>query len=121
MIRRPPRSTRTDTLLPYTTLFRSDVCALARIINRQGPPHGMTFQEIDTTKVNVLNNNNIVTRNFVSINLNPPGPPVVTPVIIGNPSGGGTGGTPPKGVGTFTMQIATDNQDRKSTRLNSSH
>src|SRR3546814_16886124 len=25
MIRRPPRSTRTDTLLPYTTLFRSKV------------------------------------------------------------------------------------------------
>src|SRR3546814_13781449 len=32
MIRRPPRSTRTDTLLPYTTLFRSDARrkALAR-------------------------------------------------------------------------------------------
>src|SRR3546814_11019857 len=28
MIRRPPRSTRTDTLFPYTTLFRSP------------PPHG---------------------------------------------------------------------------------
>src|SRR3546814_5224224 len=27
MIRRPPRSTRTDTLFPYTTLFRSDVHA----------------------------------------------------------------------------------------------
>src|SRR3546814_16320301 len=27
MIRRPPRSTRTDTLFPYTTLFRSSVCA----------------------------------------------------------------------------------------------
>src|SRR3546814_9053788 len=27
MIRRPPRSTRTDTLFPYTTLFRSDVQA----------------------------------------------------------------------------------------------
>src|SRR3546814_19960170 len=25
MIRRPPRSTRTDTLFPYTTLFRSSV------------------------------------------------------------------------------------------------
>src|SRR3546814_252239 len=25
MIRRPPRSTRTDTLFPYTTLFRSNV------------------------------------------------------------------------------------------------
>src|SRR3546814_4158532 len=29
MIRRPPRSTRTDTLFPYTTLFRS-VCASCR-------------------------------------------------------------------------------------------
>src|SRR3546814_3102120 len=28
MIRRPPRSTRTDTLFPYTTLFRSVVCLL---------------------------------------------------------------------------------------------
>src|SRR3546814_9849436 len=27
MIRRPPRSTRTDTLFPYTTLFRSDSAA----------------------------------------------------------------------------------------------
>src|SRR3546814_12678609 len=27
MIRRPPRSTRTDTLFPYTTLFRSGDCA----------------------------------------------------------------------------------------------
>src|SRR3546814_19748067 len=26
MIRRPPRSTRTDTLFPYTTLFRSTAC-----------------------------------------------------------------------------------------------
>src|SRR3546814_13114022 len=26
MIRRPPRSTRTDTLFPYTTLFRSSEC-----------------------------------------------------------------------------------------------
>src|SRR3546814_3807199 len=29
MIRRPPRSTRTDTLFPYTTLFRSGVDVLA--------------------------------------------------------------------------------------------
>src|SRR3546814_7728582 len=29
MIRRPPRSTRTDTLFPYTTLFRSASCAAA--------------------------------------------------------------------------------------------
>src|SRR3546814_16014886 len=30
MIRRPPRSTRTDTLFPYTTLFRSEY---PRVIN----------------------------------------------------------------------------------------
>src|SRR3546814_11745971 len=55
MIRRPPRSTRTDTLFPYTTLFRSNrdaVCARdcsaercasslipqIKICNRKGPP-----------------------------------------------------------------------------------
>src|SRR3546814_14888013 len=31
MIRRPPRSTRTDTLFPYTTLFRSFVKAAVRV------------------------------------------------------------------------------------------
>src|SRR3546814_16364659 len=31
MIRRPPRSTRTDTLFPYTTLFRSDNAQDARL------------------------------------------------------------------------------------------
>src|SRR3546814_7053125 len=30
MIRRPPRSTRTDTLFPYTTLFRSPDAVTAR-------------------------------------------------------------------------------------------
>src|SRR3546814_3615855 len=28
MIRRPPRSTRTDTLFPYTTLFRSETVSI---------------------------------------------------------------------------------------------
>src|SRR3546814_15926459 len=30
MLRRPPRSTRTDTLFPYTTLFRSNLALLRR-------------------------------------------------------------------------------------------
>src|SRR3546814_19592743 len=34
MIRRPPRSTRTDTLFPYTTLFRSKAPRLAGDIRR---------------------------------------------------------------------------------------
>src|SRR3546814_1586344 len=38
MIRRPPRSTRTDTLFPYTTLFRAMESALVRkLVGRMMP------------------------------------------------------------------------------------
>src|SRR3546814_7810297 len=42
MIRRPPRSTRTDTLFPYTTLFRSwtEQIWLTRDKNRPHPGQG---------------------------------------------------------------------------------
>src|SRR3546814_14998287 len=36
MIRRPPRSTRTDTLFPYTTLFRS--LSIGEVAQRAGVP-----------------------------------------------------------------------------------
>src|SRR3546814_2635237 len=40
MIRRPPRSTRTDTLFPYTTLFRShDRVKRARLLQDGGVRH----------------------------------------------------------------------------------
>src|SRR3546814_8090881 len=39
MIRRPPRSTRTDTLFPYTTLFRSAGCNRRRAgLRSEGHP-----------------------------------------------------------------------------------
>src|SRR3546814_4310673 len=41
MIRRPPRSTRTDTLFPYTTLFRSALlkrCAAKGLVKIQNAP-----------------------------------------------------------------------------------
>src|SRR3546814_1982387 len=47
MIRRPPRSTRTDTLFPYTTLFRSLWTAhpgAARGLQSIGHPHIGTAQ-----------------------------------------------------------------------------
>src|SRR3546814_18693680 len=43
MIRRPPRSTRTDTLFPYTTLFRSapwHVCHFPRLLLVTCPSQG---------------------------------------------------------------------------------
>src|SRR3546814_1707467 len=36
MLRRPPRSTRTDTLFPYTTLFRSPLRELLALAERHG-------------------------------------------------------------------------------------
>src|SRR3546814_17607772 len=36
MIRRPPRSARTNTLLPFTPLFRSDVARLLAVGDQRG-------------------------------------------------------------------------------------
>src|SRR3546814_20715711 len=43
MIRRPPRSTRTDTLFPYTTLFRSCCQTLIKPAFNGGHPLGKSF------------------------------------------------------------------------------
>src|SRR3546814_10304357 len=66
MIRRPPRSTRTDTLFPYTTLFRSEAhfpypfevhCAIGHIgrtswtISSAGFQKGVCVATADTTVV----------------------------------------------------------------------
>src|SRR3546814_1899767 len=42
MIRRPPRSTRTDTLFPYTTLFRSPTPRPSRWADRRRSPQRPT-------------------------------------------------------------------------------
>src|SRR3546814_11016641 len=76
MIRRPPRSTRTDTLFPYTTLFRSGpqykkqdyldcillVSSLMKMMRTEGPvavePHiedpknSTIFQDRKSTRLN---------------------------------------------------------------------
>src|SRR3546814_17675382 len=41
MIRRPPRSTRTDTLFPYTTLFRSSQASVWNVVRQ--PPGLLLF------------------------------------------------------------------------------
>src|SRR3546814_717602 len=56
MIRRPPRSTRTDTLFPYTTLFRSlllaDIEGAELIATIQDPLDALT--QIDRLRPDVL-------------------------------------------------------------------
>src|SRR3546814_4017688 len=56
MIRRPPRSTRTDTLFPYTTLFRSaddledvPLRLQLRAHAAQGPHHAVHLREPGVT------------------------------------------------------------------------
>src|SRR3546814_13718552 len=44
MIRRPPRSTRTDTLFPYTTLFRSEQLPLDELAGAADP--GQAFGKL---------------------------------------------------------------------------
>src|SRR3546814_14662231 len=58
MLRRPPRSTRTDTLLPYTTLFRSEDKAgkkseitVDRIISAVGVQGNIENLGLESTKV----------------------------------------------------------------------
>src|SRR3546814_2700520 len=51
MIRRPPRSTRTDTLFPYTTLFRS--LPIVRL-QPAGHMNGAAFAEQPTARLGTL-------------------------------------------------------------------
>src|SRR3546814_14115786 len=52
MIRRPPRSTRTDTLFPYTTLFRSGLTQATRNAN-----DGISIAQTTEGALNEINNN----------------------------------------------------------------
>src|SRR3546814_17663626 len=45
MIRRPPRSTRTDTLFPYTTLFRSSAAIEQSLAGRLKPLQELQAQQ----------------------------------------------------------------------------
>lgn len=96
----PPRPQDFDT----TGAQRIDVCALARIQTdtSQNNDYGMTFTEVDTNTVNVRNNNNIATRNFVTHNLSSTNNPTTrVVVIVGNTSGSSSG---------FDIEMITDNQ-----------
>src|SRR3546814_9925655 len=63
MIRRPPESTRTDTLLPYTTLFRSNPFTRAR-----GVSHLVqTEDKRDDILLGLLDGQNQLNRRIVDL------------------------------------------------------
>src|SRR3546814_4924752 len=109
MIRRPPRSTRTDTLVPYTTLFRSVIdfpngfCSLL----------GYRFLTENVSEVNAATKLFCRSRTFAFPLTRTDGeePGVLsrqfaTSIFVGLAS---------------AAAPSTRRKDRKSTRLNSSH
>src|SRR3546814_3153025 len=106
MIRRPPRSTRTDTLFPYTTLFRSHERLVLERMRRAMADGGVSSQalllpevvELDEAACDRLEARAAELASF-GLELERFGPAAMlvraTPALLG--------------------------QDRKSTRLNSSH
>src|SRR3546814_15331018 len=89
MIRRPPRSTRTDTLFPYTTLFRSETVR--------------SFSE--DTQIDILRQGHLAGLDFEDT------PPAF---LVGH-------GDIDEFIEPPRAQQRRVDQDRKSTRLNSSN
>src|SRR3546814_18058515 len=78
-IRRPPRSTRTDTLFPYTTLFRSPkkilMCSgqcMARLLLIGRRRSSYNIRNLSEDQVNIAE---ICDRNTVTIEYRPPSRP----------------------------------------------
>src|SRR3546814_13208637 len=99
MLRRPPRSTRTDTLFPYTTLFRSDI---ARRADQQA------IIEAGMEQLGRSRSGGIRAR----FEFDPGDKPGGTDV---------DDGATPLQVVRRILPITAQLLDRKSTRLNSSH
>src|SRR3546814_20522535 len=102
MIRRPPRSTRTGTLVPYTTLFRSEALLLKEpMANQQLRTHFQERAMKDAMFAPLRTENGVVGT-----------------MTIANHLGD---------VSTFDiddlhlLETLVNHADRKSTRLNSSH
>src|SRR3546814_13102669 len=97
MRRRPPRSTRTDTLFPYTTLFRSP----------RGMIVGTIYKSTDAGATWFEASAGIAGQDVRALFIDPADP-------AGDTIYAGTGGDGANPGGVYRS-------DRKSTRLNSSH
>src|SRR3546814_3151839 len=112
MIRRPPRSTRTDTLFPYTTLFRSPLDFHYRLIGTKMDEHMLgRYTGLWMSQIPHQRSPSRVWTNCRRV------------ALEGRPL---SGDTPYVGKGkefltTEDLLMPLSDEDRKSTRLNSSH
>src|SRR3546814_15139974 len=101
MVRRPPRSTRTDTLFPYTTLFRSLLVEIQRASDDGGArPCALTHQTVDVSDKVIRQAHGDLRRHTEMV-------PLWDSSCVGR-------------YALNTTEVDTQ-RDRKSTRLNSSH
>src|SRR3546814_10129992 len=108
MIRRPPRSTRTDTLFPYTTLFRSSRAMRRR---RRRFPKDPVMKQF---KVAVVGATGAVGETMLAILAERKFPVSELVALASARSAGGD-------VAFGNREVDVRDLDRKSTRLNSSH
>src|SRR3546814_11529359 len=108
MIRQPPRSTRTDTLFPYSTLCRSGADAVAR-------RHGACIGNIAADAAVAAENRARRNRDIAAEHRR-------RTAIAGRRASDDQRAAVDDGVADeAAAAVAHDQGDRKSTRLNSSH
>src|SRR3546814_19694320 len=108
MIRRPPRSTLTDTLLPYTTLFRSPARCPAAAGNRDA-------------RVQALRDDDAGRRSGLQQEHRRLGPKEKRDRALLLTRDSGFGIRRAKAKASPASGLLRNDGDRKSTRLNSSH
>src|SRR3546814_9081556 len=117
MIRRPPRSTRTDTLFPYTTLFRSELPTAGFNLGLVTAEGSLDLNAQTWTGLSLQPGESVTAMIEGTVPADYTGDPLRNRVIV----------VPPEGVKNTSRADSLDEtattirRDRKSTRMNSSH
>src|SRR3546814_9667996 len=112
MIRRPPRSTRTDTLFPYTTLFRAASCPLPTPSKCAAGARRIEIEGIISMKLSIVDLATIAPGTTATEAFND---------AVETARQADTLGVSSHLVGRASHGVVGGVRDRKSTRLNSSH
>src|SRR3546814_9205685 len=118
MIRRPPRSTRTDTLFPYTTLFRTSLAFPAAVFAQEADGTADEQLQDELSPEDSTLEEEQIEQPEVSI---PGGGIIVTGRRNRDPERSSTQLLSVLSSADIARTGAGDIADRKSTRLNSSH
>src|SRR3546814_2808845 len=125
MIRRPPRSTRTDTLFPYTTLFRSEkrrpgAPALAAGLGHRPQPALRVMGQILDTGHRIVRRKDVAIARIEFVEMSALAGAGADPQRAGGIESGALGESRDRDM-PRRLGLGHRRLDRKSTRLTSSH